>query len=294
MYRPISPSEEKLYVEGNEYKIQYDEGNYKKIKLLRRRKYCSSEAAIMVLSVIIISAYFSWQWIHTYGNIFSDIVELIPGEIYHPEGYNGDLIKYSTSKDWSYKRWTNVMEKAMKEYNSTMLNEVGIGNFNETDRCAVNFQMFGPCSSIQQIQDSYSKGSPCVFVRLNRILDWKPIYYNNDTSLAKDMPEFIKMKIGSDQSKSNTLWLSCDGINPVDKEHIGPVHYFPESGFSENVINCTDKYKNLNPLVAVWFKSPQSGVFIHIECKIWAKNVHYNALDKGPKGTVKFGLMIDN
>ncbi|ENN77179.1 hypothetical protein YQE_06317, partial [Dendroctonus ponderosae] len=87
------------------------------------------------------------------------------------------------------------------------------------------------------------------------------------------------------------VWVSCEGENVADKEHIGPVRYIPQKGFPSQYFPYTNQEGYLSPLVAVHFEKPKRGVLINIECKAWARNIVHDRVDR--RGSVHFELMID-
>ena len=117
------------------------------------------------------------------------------------------------------------------------------------------------------------------------------------------------------------IWVSCDGENSADREHIGNVTYTPFRGFPTYYF----PYKNipgyLSPIVALQFQKPEgtinstiicifkitnlilknafffnhsqtsAGVLINIECKVWAKNIIHDRQRR--LGSVHFELLMD-
>lgn len=61
--------------------------------------------------------------------------------------------------------------------------------------CEMNVKELKECSQIQGY--SYNRSSPCVFIKLNRIYDWMPEFYNDPADLPKNMPEDLKEHIAS-------------------------------------------------------------------------------------------------
>lgn len=54
----------------------------------------------------------------------------------------------------------------------------------------------------------------------------------------------------------NKVWVSCEGENAADKEHIGLIHMFPHDGFPGYYFPFKKDNGYLSPLVAVWFENP--------------------------------------
>lgn len=62
--------------------------------------------------------------------------------------------------------------------------------------CEVDIRQFGPCTLENHY--SYHKNAPCIFLKLNKIYGWEPVFYDDPSSLPSDMPtdlkEYIKDK----------------------------------------------------------------------------------------------------
>lgn len=55
----------------------------------------------------------------------------------------------------------------------------------------------------------------------------------------------------------NTVWVTCEGENPADKENIGTIHFAPRRGFPSFYFPFMNNPGYLSPLVAVWFQEPK-------------------------------------
>lgn len=51
------------------------------------------------------------------------------------------------------------------------------------------------------------------------------------------------------------IWLSCDGANNVDKEHIGEIEYIPYPAFPVQYFPFTGQPGYLSPIVALKFRN---------------------------------------
>ncbi|CAB0034744.1 unnamed protein product [Trichogramma brassicae] len=160
--------------------------------------------------------------------------------------------------------------------------------------CAVDINDWGPCSRTNSY--GFNNSSPCIFIKLNRIYDWQPEFYNNASELPEDMPEDLKEHIKkAPKEQLNTIWVSCAGEKQVDKEHIGEIEYYPKSrGFPGYYYPYVNDDEYLSPLVAVHFKRPKNDEIIYIECRAWAKNIKYESKRNEKIGAVHFELQIDN
>lgn len=60
--------------------------------------------------------------------------------------------------------------------------------------CDVDIKAWSPCT--KENNYSYHKSSPCIFLKLNKIYDWLPEFYNSSQNLPGNMPENLKTYIG--------------------------------------------------------------------------------------------------
>ncbi|XP_073988020.1 sodium/potassium-transporting ATPase subunit beta-2-like [Rhodnius prolixus] len=122
----------------------------------------------------------------------------------------------------------------------------------------------------------YKRRSPCIYIELDKILNWKPMFYNSTKNLPEKMPTNLKDLISvavNNPHKKDTVWLWCEGESPEDKELIGPVSYYPRAGFPGYMFPYTGQPGYLSPLVAVHFEKPAIAIAIHIVCKLWSPNI---------------------
>ncbi|XP_054282391.1 sodium/potassium-transporting ATPase subunit beta-2-like [Macrosteles quadrilineatus] len=160
--------------------------------------------------------------------------------------------------------------------------------------CDIDVRLWNPCTYEENY--GYHLQQPCIFIKLNKIYNWRPEYYNKTSELPEQMPQSLKdaiNKTANDEGENalNTVWVSCEGESPADVENIGPVEYYPKPGFPGYFFPYENSEGYLSPLVAVKFKHPRNGILINIECRAWAKNIGYDRRDK--IGVVHFELMID-
>ncbi|XP_035228403.1 sodium/potassium-transporting ATPase subunit beta-like [Stegodyphus dumicola] len=212
----------------------------------------------------------------------------------HPDNVDSTLIWFthgggSTSAGWRY--WVESLDKFIRPYQ-------GGQQFGEhVLSCDFETQYDKPhvCKfDIEQLGDfctypnhfGYDVGHPCVLLKINRIFNWKPVPYTNDT-FPPTMPDYLRAAYNP-----NYVYISCQGENAADKENIGPVKYYPENGaIPKYYFPFTNLDGYLSPFVFVHFENPQAGVLINIECKAWAANIEHDRTDR--LGSVHFELLID-
>ncbi|KAL6264057.1 hypothetical protein P5V15_004136 [Pogonomyrmex californicus] len=121
---------------------------------------------------------------------------------------------------------------------------------------------------------------PCVLIKFNKRFNWVPIPYNKSSILPNNMPYALQEAVQF--SNKLQVWLWCDGVNNVDKEHIGEVQYLPSPGFPVEYFPFVGQPDYLAPIVALHFKNITLFRLITVECSLWAFNINkesQNALD---------------
>ena len=75
------------------------------------------------------------------------------------------------------------------------------------------------------------------------------------------MPEYLTKYINestmSQKEKDGMVWISCEGENPADKEHIGPIDYFPYPGVPSYFYPYKNQDGYHSPAVFAHFKNPK-------------------------------------
>ncbi|XP_063699441.1 sodium/potassium-transporting ATPase subunit beta [Culicoides brevitarsis] len=209
--------------------------------------------------------------------------------------------KHSDAKNTKY--WVDEVNNFLKPYREAAEkkadNRVECSFDNPpTDEkvCNINIDKFDQCTPKHNY--SYPKGKPCVFLKLNKIYNWRPTLYNNSKELPEKMPQHLKTFIeseerrgGANSKNTNMVWISCEGENPADVENIGSIQYIPRRGFPSYYFPYLNQPDYLPPLIAIYFENPKQGVLINIECKAWARNIHHDRTER--RGSVHFELMVD-
>ncbi|KAJ9597828.1 hypothetical protein L9F63_011323 [Diploptera punctata] len=215
------------------------------------------------------------------------VIGTSPGLGYRPMNkYNEDssLIWYNVVKI-DYKTKTSASNVVDCDYNK----KPGKGQV-----CKVDINSWNPCISSKNFD--YPNGRPCVFIKLNKILKWEPDYYDNPNALPGNMPKDLKKYIkeikNTKPETMKTVWVSCQGEHPSDKENIGEIEYFPRRGFPGYYYPFERVDNYLSPLIALHFKSITKGVLVNVECRAWAKNIEHDRRER--IGMVHFELLVDH
>lgn len=214
----------------------------------------------------------------------------------------GALIWYDAKEKTQVEYWTRLLSDFLQPYTNKSLMVGGGRNqvqctfdsppgFGQV--CAVNIEKnFGPCSESNGF--GYNLSAPCVFLKLNKIYNWEPLYYDNVNELPEEMPADLKETIKSlPENERKQIWVSCNGDNSADEENLRGMKYFPSRGFPGYFYPFKNTPGYLSPLIAVQIQPPTLNQIINIECRAWAKNILYNGSLRDRQGSIIFELMID-
>ncbi|KAM4575573.1 sodium/potassium-transporting ATPase subunit beta-1a [Fundulus diaphanus] len=144
--------------------------------------------------------------------------------------------------------------------------------------CRFERTLLESCSGLTDKSFGFKEGKPCLIVKLNRIVNFRPRAPSNDS-----LPEGLKGK-----SFNNLIPIHCKNKREEDASKIGEIKYF---GFSEGgVVGFPLHYypyygkqlqgKYLQPLVAIQFTNLTMEDELRIECKVYGDNIYYNEKDR--------------
>ncbi|VDI44568.1 sodium/potassium-transporting ATPase subunit beta [Mytilus galloprovincialis] len=147
--------------------------------------------------------------------------------------------------------------------------------------CRFELQDLGK-KCIKQQDFGMRYGQPCVLLKLNRVFDWHPENYHNDS----DIPSEIK-----DTYLPYYVHLKCFGVTPADEDNMGRIEYYPAGGFHFKYFPFRNQQGYRSPLVFVRFPSMSMHILVMIECRAYARNIRQNSVER--VGTVRFELLVD-
>lgn len=213
----------------------------------------------------------------------------------------GSVIKYNDKQNDTKTYWIELIDDFLKKYNeSSDPTKEKICNFNtqklkDKEFCNVDITNFGDCSRGKAY--GYNNSRPCVFLKLNKIFNWVPEYYDDPELLDASMPSQLKDHINSTSKvkpeELKQVWVSCDGTHGPDKEKITNVNYYPYQGFPGYYYPYLNQEGYLSPIIAVQFPNLPHNNMVNIECRAWAKNIIYSGSVRDRKGSVTFQILID-
>nr|XP_034182517.1 sodium/potassium-transporting ATPase subunit beta-1-like isoform X1 [Osmia lignaria]XP_034182518.1 sodium/potassium-transporting ATPase subunit beta-1-like isoform X1 [Osmia lignaria] len=166
-----------------------------------------------------------------------------------------------------------IQQVSLTKYSKNMSNynlncQEGKANYFEKP-CFFDIKKLGSCSKSPY---GYTEPmQPCVLIKFNKRFDWIPECYNRSSNLPETMPDGLKKMV--QESDKLHIWLSCDGLNNVDKEHMGEIEYNPKPGFPVEFFPFTGQPDYLSPVVALQFKNLTPNRLVTIDCNLWASNI---------------------
>jgi len=225
------------------------------------------------------------------------------------ENVESTLIWYNSGNEADIKHWVDSLNEFIKPYEGKGVakessdvkdcNEQNKADPMNNEVCKFDFQSLGKACTAAESW-GYNRKSPCVILKMNKMIGWKPDFYTKkdleENKLPAEMPEDLKLVIQKSADDNGgepkqMVWVSCKGENPADEEYIGKIVYTPWQGFPAYFFPYMNTPGYLPPIVAVQFTEPASNVLINVECKAWAKNINHNRKER--LGLVHFELLRD-
>ncbi|XP_068125907.1 sodium/potassium-transporting ATPase subunit beta-1 [Hyperolius riggenbachi] len=203
-------------------------------------------------------------------------------------------ITYSLDNPQSYEEYVASISRFLDKYNisqqqdsmyfkdcldtpATYDDQGPINGESGTKRsCRFKREWLGNCSGLQDPTFGFKDGKPCVIVKLNRILGFKPQPPQNGS-----YPEVPGMPYNQ-----FLIPIFCAGKKEEDQPKIKDLEYYAMGGFAGFPLNYYPYYGKLiqpyylQPLVAVQFTNISRNTEVRIECKVFGENIHYSEKDR--------------
>lgn len=217
-----------------------------------------------------------------------------PGLGFRPQvDPESDIIHIDTADSESnIKSVENFLENYEKNKDSEFIN-------GHDEKVKFNYEAIikdTPCS--KESKFGLDSTSPCVVVKLNRIINWLPKAAEIE-QFPVVLNETIKELEANDKIENQKyVYVACSGQNSVDKDNIKEIVYY-SSHYSNQIGGINFKYfpyinqpNYLSPLIFVHFKKVSSNTLINVVCKAYAGNID-NLDSLNQRGMVKFSLFIE-
>ncbi|XP_047432603.1 sodium/potassium-transporting ATPase subunit beta-1b [Mugil cephalus] len=141
--------------------------------------------------------------------------------------------------------------------------------------CRFSRNLLGPCSGLEDPHFGFKDGKPCIVVKLNRIVNFRP----RPPSSNETIPEEAQPKV-----QPNVIPLYCTNKKEEDAGKIGEIKYHGiAGGFPLQYYPYYGKLLHpqyLQPLVALQFANLTLNTELRIECKVFGDNINYSEKDR--------------
>ncbi|XP_016398733.1 sodium/potassium-transporting ATPase subunit beta-233-like [Sinocyclocheilus rhinocerous] len=201
-------------------------------------------------------------------------------------------ISYSISDNTTYSAYVEHMKEFLKAYekdsqgDESKFENCGDKPQSYTERgelegsdgvrkaCRFEREWLKDCSGKKDDTFGFKEGKPCLIIKLNRIVNFRPRPPASNDSIPEPIhPNF----------HGNLIPIHCTNKREDDAKHLGPVEYFGlGAGFPLQYYPYYGKLLHphyLQPLVAVKFNITV-GIEMRIECKVFGQNIDYSEKDR--------------
>lgn len=215
-------------------------------------------------------------------------------------------ISFTIGKDETYEAYVSHMGEFLKAYNdekqedSSKFEDCGDipqtyterGELESTDgvrkACRFKRNLLKECSGETDDQFGFREGKPCLIVKLNRIVNFRPRPpASNDSIPEAARPNF----------QNHLIPIHCSAKREEEADKLGPVEYFGMgAGFPLQYYPYYGKLlqpQYLQPLVAIKFHNITRDFDMRIECKVYGQNIDYSEKDRS-QGRFDIKITIKN
>ncbi|XP_072540249.1 sodium/potassium-transporting ATPase subunit beta-1a [Salminus brasiliensis] len=214
-----------------------------------------------------------------------------PGLSHTPRSDKAE-ISFSMSDDESYRAYTKNMKELLDAYSDDkqtdelQFEDCGDApaayknrgdlesDVGKRKACRFKRSWLEACSGIEDSTFGFKQGKPCLLVKLNRIVNFRPKVPSNSS-----LPANIQGKVAP-----NLIPIFCSSKKEEDAVKIGEIKYFGlGNGFPLQYYPYYGKLLHpqyLQPLVAIQFTNVTNDEELRIECKVYGDNIDYSEKDR--------------
>ncbi|TNN31535.1 Sodium/potassium-transporting ATPase subunit beta-1 [Liparis tanakae] len=215
-------------------------------------------------------------------------------------------ISFSLSDPSSYKKYTDSVDSFLSQYDEPRqadqmkFEDCGDSPMSYTDRgsldsdqgqrkaCRFPRSLLAGCSGEGDAHYGFKDGKPCIIVKLNRIVNFRPkvpaARRAGPTALwaptdNQTLPEALQTR-----AQPNLIPIFCKNKRDEDVDKIGGIKYFGlGEGFPLQYYPYYGKLlqpQYLQPLLAIQFTNLSRDTELRIECKAYGANIGYSDKDR--------------
>ncbi|XP_012677174.2 sodium/potassium-transporting ATPase subunit beta-233 [Clupea harengus] len=227
-----------------------------------------------------------------------------PGLSHTPRSVKGEIF-FSMNDETTYEKIVKSMTDLLDKYDLKNQQDMGKyedcgtaagdyknrgdldGDAGERRACRFDKELLGKCSGTTDKNFGFKDGKPCVIVKLNRIVNFRPKPPKSNETLPTEAQANFQPFV---------LPMYCTNKREEDKHKISGIEYFglAKGGFPLQYYPYYGKLLHpqyLQPLVAIKFNNLTFDEDLRIECKVFGANIDYSEKDRY-QGRFEFKLNI--
>eukprot|EP00397_Hematodinium_sp_SG-2012_P068669 GEMP01112834.1.p1 GENE.GEMP01112834.1~~GEMP01112834.1.p1 ORF type:complete len:191 (+),score=3.57 GEMP01112834.1:1-573(+) len=175
----------------------------------------------------------------------------------------------------------------LKAYNNRRIPRSMYVNCNEKDDkmsdeiCDFNLGMT-KTNCTEEDNWGYNTNSPCILLKLNKMIDWIPEPMRNVNSLPQGLQDYINNLSDTDAlSKNVWVWCESEGVE-IDQPAPGiPYYFYPYS----------NQLGYLAPFVMVRLRDLPREEEVRVTCRAWAANI-LPRMNRRPLGQLEINIKL--
>lgn len=144
------------------------------------------------------------------------------------------------------------------------------------------------CAGTQDKSYGFSQGKPCIVIKLNRIVNFRP----RPPSTNDSLPDAVHPN-----NQGNLIPIHCKSKRDEEADKLGHIDYFGVgAGFPLQYYPYYGKLlqpQYVQPLVAIKFQNITRDFEMRIECKVYGENIKYSEKDRS-QGRFDIKILIES